>query len=128
MNLPLLIFDGDCAFCRRWVARWKTLAADRVLFASSDTIAEQLPEVPATLCAQSVVLRLPDGHSVAGLPPPFRTMRLTALTSASGSSPAGSTRSRSIVSPGARPAAIAIAVFSRCSSAPEFTQDSWVSG
>lgn len=73
MNLPLLIFDGDCDFCRRWVARWKVLAADRVLFASSDTIAppeggrsEQLPETPAALCAQSVVLRLPDGTLLAG--------------------------------------------------------------
>ena len=27
MNRPLLIYDGDCSFCKRWTARWQHLTA-----------------------------------------------------------------------------------------------------
>src|SRR5664280_2957354 len=26
---PLLVFDGTCPFCRRWVGRWRAAAGDR---------------------------------------------------------------------------------------------------
>lgn len=29
---PLLIYDGDCAFCRRWVERWRARTGQRVLY------------------------------------------------------------------------------------------------
>jgi len=32
MRRPLLIYDGDCAFCRRWVARLKRRTGRRVIF------------------------------------------------------------------------------------------------
>jgi hypothetical protein len=27
---PLLVWDGDCDFCRRWIERWRRIAGDRV--------------------------------------------------------------------------------------------------
>ena len=30
---PLLLFDGDCGFCRFWVARWRATTRDQVDFA-----------------------------------------------------------------------------------------------
>jgi predicted DCC family thiol-disulfide oxidoreductase YuxK len=29
---PLMIYDGDCAFCRRWVERWRSRTGDAVAF------------------------------------------------------------------------------------------------
>jgi predicted DCC family thiol-disulfide oxidoreductase YuxK len=29
---PLVLFDGDCGFCRRWVARWQLNTRGRVRF------------------------------------------------------------------------------------------------
>ena len=28
--LPLLVFDGDCGFCRYWVEYWRQLTGERV--------------------------------------------------------------------------------------------------
>src|SRR5437773_2587310 len=27
---PLLIFDGECGFCRRWIERWQAKTGDRI--------------------------------------------------------------------------------------------------
>ena len=26
---PLIVFDGDCGFCRYWLARWRRVVGDR---------------------------------------------------------------------------------------------------
>jgi len=26
---PLVVFDGDCGFCRYWLARWRRVVGDR---------------------------------------------------------------------------------------------------
>src|SRR2546423_12271702 len=30
MDRPVLIYDAECAFCRRWVARWRAWTGDRI--------------------------------------------------------------------------------------------------
>jgi len=30
MKRPLVLFDGDCGFCRMWISRWKGMTGDRV--------------------------------------------------------------------------------------------------
>ena len=43
---PLLIFDGDCHFCRRWIERWREITAGAVEYAPSQEVAERFPEIP----------------------------------------------------------------------------------
>jgi predicted DCC family thiol-disulfide oxidoreductase YuxK len=43
---PLLIFDGNCGFCRTWVERWKRKTSDNVRYAPYQDVASQFPEVP----------------------------------------------------------------------------------
>ena len=43
---PLLIFDGNCHFCRRWIERWRELTAGAVEYAPSQEVAERFPEIP----------------------------------------------------------------------------------
>ena len=33
LDRPLLVFDGECPFCRAWVDYWKRLTGDRIDYA-----------------------------------------------------------------------------------------------
>jgi len=45
VNRPLLIFDGDCGFCRGWIARWKQITRDRLDYAPFQEVADRFPEI-----------------------------------------------------------------------------------
>ncbi|MCB9735931.1 MAG: lipase maturation factor family protein [Deltaproteobacteria bacterium] len=65
---PLLVYDGRCGFCRRWIPRWRQLTGDRVRYAPflGADAPNPLPEVAPAALEGSVHLRLPDGRVVAG--------------------------------------------------------------
>jgi lipase maturation factor 1 len=44
----VLVFDGDCSFCKMWVGYWQSLTGDRVEYAPYQTAARRFPEVPQT--------------------------------------------------------------------------------
>lgn len=72
---PTLIFDGDCNFCRRWVARWSSLTGERVDYLPSRTAAPMyLPKTPPEELAASVRLVEPSGRVTAGAEAVFRTL------------------------------------------------------
>jgi predicted DCC family thiol-disulfide oxidoreductase YuxK len=58
---PLLIYDGECSFCRIWIDYWQRLTADRVLYAPFQEAAENFPQVPLQNFERAVQLILPDG-------------------------------------------------------------------
>ena len=63
---PLVLFDGDCGFCRGWIARWRELTGDRVDYAPSQQLGPRYPEIPSDEFRRSVQLVLPDGEVVSG--------------------------------------------------------------
>ncbi|HKF42224.1 MAG TPA: lipase maturation factor family protein [Thermoanaerobaculia bacterium] len=71
---PLLIFDGDCGFCRRWILRWKSWTAGRVDYAPSQEAAARFPEIPAEAFHDSVVLVTPDGDWFEAAEAVFRSL------------------------------------------------------
>ncbi|HUL51907.1 MAG TPA: lipase maturation factor family protein [Opitutaceae bacterium] len=44
---PLLLYDGACTFCRRWIDRWQAAAGDRLDLVPAQAVADQYPEIPA---------------------------------------------------------------------------------
>jgi predicted DCC family thiol-disulfide oxidoreductase YuxK len=72
--IPLLIYDGDCSFCRLWIDRWRVLTGDRVAYAPFQQVADQFPDIPRERFAQSVQLILPDGETFSGAHAVFRTL------------------------------------------------------
>ena len=44
---PLLVYDGNCGFCRLWIDRWRVITGDRLLYAPFQEAAEQFPQIPA---------------------------------------------------------------------------------
>ncbi len=63
---PLAIFDGDCGFCRLWIARWKARTGSKVDYAPSQEVAARFPEISRERFARAVQLVLPDGEVLEG--------------------------------------------------------------
>jgi len=53
-KIPLLVFDGNCHFCRQWVARWQRTTGDRVRYEPYQTAAWKYPEVSDREFAESI--------------------------------------------------------------------------
>ncbi len=58
---PLLIYDGDCAFCVYWARYWQRLTGDRVAYAPYQEVAPQYPEIPVAAFQRAVQYVAPDG-------------------------------------------------------------------
>ncbi|HTS18977.1 MAG TPA: lipase maturation factor family protein [Verrucomicrobiae bacterium] len=73
---PVLIFDGDCNFCRRWISRWRESTADRVEYIplQDPSIASRFPELPRAQCEQSVQLVDTDGAIYSAAEAVFRSL------------------------------------------------------
>jgi predicted DCC family thiol-disulfide oxidoreductase YuxK len=74
---PLLVFDGACTFCRRWVARWQHATGDRVDYAPAAEVAARHPEIPAERFQQAVVLIGTDGRVSHGAEAAFGALAST---------------------------------------------------
>ncbi|HYK42368.1 MAG TPA: lipase maturation factor family protein [Thermoanaerobaculia bacterium] len=79
---PLLIFDGDCGFCRMWIARWRSVTGPRVDYAPSQEVAGRFPEIPAEAFRRSVQLVLPDGAVLQGARAVFAALSVAGRTGA----------------------------------------------
>jgi predicted DCC family thiol-disulfide oxidoreductase YuxK len=58
---PLLIFDGDCHFCRRWIERWRELTAGAVEYAPFQEAGLRFPELPREAFERAVHFIEKDG-------------------------------------------------------------------
>lgn len=43
---PVVVFDGDCSFCRIWIDYWRALTGDRVEYLPYQSASDRFPEVP----------------------------------------------------------------------------------
>lgn len=64
---PILIYDGDCRFCRFWVARWRARIGDRIDVAPSRQVADRFPHIPPESFASAVQFVDAEGHVYAGV-------------------------------------------------------------
>jgi len=71
---PLMLFDGDCHFCRGWIERWKEITAGRVGFAAYQEGLAPFPEIPAEECARAVQLVETDGRVYRAAEAVFRSL------------------------------------------------------
>jgi predicted DCC family thiol-disulfide oxidoreductase YuxK len=80
---PLMIYDGDCNFCKFWIARWRETTGDRVEYIESQDprVAGQFPELPRERFETSVQLIEPDGRVYSGAEAVFRALKYGALGS-----------------------------------------------
>jgi len=71
---PIVIFDGDCHFCRRWIERWRGLTGGAVDYAPFQEVAERFPEIPREDFEQAVHFIDSDGSVYRGAEAVFRSL------------------------------------------------------
>lgn len=73
---PLLIFDGECTFCRRWVGRWQRLVGDLAgaIESQQPELATRFPELTRERLDAAVHLVEPDGRVSRGAEAVFRSL------------------------------------------------------
>lgn len=72
---PVMIWDGDCHFCRRWIERWREITRGAIDYATSQESAERFPEIPREQFERSVILIESDGTVYSGAEAVFRSLR-----------------------------------------------------
>lgn len=73
---PLLIYDGECKFCCRWIEHWKAKTEDSVEYATSKDVGSKFPELTKTDFEKSVILIHPDGKVYKGAQAVFEALAL----------------------------------------------------
>jgi lipase maturation factor 1 len=71
---PLVIFDGNCGFCRIWIEYGKALTGGRVAYAASQNVGSLYPQIPAKNFSESVQLVLPGREVLSGARAVFVTL------------------------------------------------------
>ncbi|HYM81030.1 MAG TPA: DCC1-like thiol-disulfide oxidoreductase family protein, partial [Candidatus Limnocylindria bacterium] len=71
---PMLIYDGECRFCRQWIRRWRRLIGDRVEYAPYRAVAHRFPEIPIERFQRAVQLVEPGGRWSQGAEAVFRSL------------------------------------------------------
>ena len=75
MIKPLLIYDGDCGFCRRWIVRWQFMTGDKVRYEPYQKVGEQYPHIAPDSFRKSVKLVDIDGTVYSGAKAVFLTLK-----------------------------------------------------
>ncbi len=71
---PLLVYDGDCGFCKLWIERWREETGDAVEYQPLQEAAARFPEVPRAEFERAVKLIEPDGRVWSGAAAVFRSL------------------------------------------------------
>lgn len=72
---PLMIWDGECRFCGRWIRRWARLTGGNVDYAPYQEAAPHWPEIPRAAFTEAVHLIEPDGRIYRGAAAVFEALR-----------------------------------------------------
>ena len=43
---PILVWDGECGFCRYWVTRWEQISEGKIIFRPYQEVAQQFRDIP----------------------------------------------------------------------------------
>lgn len=65
-NRPVLIYDGECRFCRRWIERWRVMTGDRVDYQASQDLVGKYAEISPEEFALAVQWVGANGERLSG--------------------------------------------------------------
>jgi predicted DCC family thiol-disulfide oxidoreductase YuxK len=71
---PLLIWDGECDFCRLWIERWREITAGAVEYATCQEAAARFPEIPVDEFQRAVALIEPGGEAFFAAEAVYRSL------------------------------------------------------
>ncbi len=71
---PLVLFDGDCRFCRRWIERWREMTGGAVEYEPYQEAATRFPEIPRESFENALHFVDRDGTVYRGAEAVFRSL------------------------------------------------------
>lgn len=71
---PVLVYDGDCGFCRYWVDYWRRLTGAAVDYRPYQEVGARYPAVTTAEFARSIYLFEPDGRRFHGAEAAFELL------------------------------------------------------
>ena len=71
---PLLVYDGDCRFCKLWIARWREITAGLIDYEPFQEVAARFPEIAPKEFEEAVKLIEPDGRVFSGAEAVYRSL------------------------------------------------------
>lgn len=74
LETPLLIYDGDCSFCKFWVEYWKSVIGDRISYAPYQDVAHQFPQIPIEEFQRALQFIDRQGEISSGAEAVFRSL------------------------------------------------------
>src|SRR6266478_1150030 len=72
---PLMIWDGECHFCKMWIERWREITAGKVDYATYQQAASQFPEIPLDQFKRAVAFIEPDGKTFFAAEAVYRSLQ-----------------------------------------------------
>ena len=78
-QVPVLIYDGLCGFCRIWIDYSRQLTGDKIEYLASQNVGDRFPQIPPDAYGQSVQLVRTDGTVASGARAVFETLGLLGL-------------------------------------------------
>ena len=72
---PLLIWDGECDFCRLWIEHWRVITAGYVDYATYQEVADHFPEISRDDFKQAMRFIEPDGEVFSAAEAVYRSLR-----------------------------------------------------
>jgi lipase maturation factor 1 len=71
---PLMIWDGECHFCKRWIERWREITTGEVDYVTYQEAAARFPEIPLEQFKRAVALIKPDGQTFFAAEAVYRSL------------------------------------------------------
>lgn len=77
---PILIWDGDCAFCKFWKTRWELQTEGKLAFRTYQESAALFPDIPIKEFKKASRLITPDGKMYSGPDSAYRSLYIAGNT------------------------------------------------
>ncbi|MGI9087905.1 MAG: lipase maturation factor family protein [Chthoniobacterales bacterium] len=71
---PLVLFDGDCHFCRLWIERWREVTGAKVDYLPAQQIGGRFPEITPAEYSEAVQFLETDGRVYSGAEAVFQSL------------------------------------------------------
>ena len=75
-NDPLLVWDGECKFCKWWKTRWELKTKNQLSFKTYQEVASQFPDIPLKEFKKASRLIATDGKVYSGPDSAYRSLYL----------------------------------------------------
>ena len=72
---PLMIWDGECLFCKMWIARWREITAGKVDYVTYQQAASRFPEIPLDQFKHAMAFIEPDGKTFFAAEAVYRSLQ-----------------------------------------------------